>query len=58
MGSVNKVILLGNATRDAELRTTTSGKPVAHLRIATNRMAGGRETTQYHSVICWGRRGG
>src|SRR5581483_6759359 len=56
MGSVNKVILLGNATRDAELRTTSTGKPVAHLRLATNRTAGGQETTQYHSVICWDRQ--
>jgi single stranded DNA-binding protein len=37
MRSVNKVILIGNATRDAELRTTTSGKPVASIRLATNR---------------------
>ena len=58
MRGVNKVILIGNATRDAELRHTRSGKPVASLRLATNRMvrtAGGerQEESQFHSVICW-----
>ncbi len=53
MRNVNKVILLGNATRDAELRHTTSGKPVTSIRLATNRTAGGKETAQYHTVICW-----
>ena len=36
--SLNKVILIGNATRDAELRHTQHGKPVAGIRLATNRM--------------------
>lgn len=50
---MNKVILVGNATRDAELRHTQSGKPVANLRLATNRAVGGRETTQFHTIVCW-----
>ena len=58
MRSINKVILLGNATRDAELRHTTSGKAVASLRVATNRATrtatGERgEESQFHSVVCW-----
>ena len=53
MRNVNKVILLGNATRDAELWHTTSGKPVASIRLATNRTAGGKETAQYHTIVCW-----
>ncbi len=60
MRGVNKVILIGNATRDAELRHTQSGKPVAHIRLATNRMvrtAGGerQEESQFHSIVCWDR---
>jgi single stranded DNA-binding protein len=52
--------LLGNATRDTELRTTKSGKPVANMRLATNRLVknadGSKdELTEYHTVICWGR---
>ena len=58
MRGVNKVILIGNTTRDAELRHTQSGKPVASIRLATNRMvrtaSGGREEeTQFHSIVCW-----
>src|SRR5215211_3295183 len=53
MRGVNKVILIGNATRDAELRHTTSGKAVSSIRLATNRRVGDGEETQYHSVVCW-----
>ena len=53
MRSVNKVILIGNATRDAELRYTSSGKPVSSLRLATNRQVRGQEETQYHTGVCW-----
>lgn len=53
MRSVNKVILVGNATRDAELRHTKTDKPVATIRLATNRTVGGQETAQYHTVVCW-----
>ena len=35
MGSVNKVILVGNLGRDAELRYTPGGSPVATLNLAT-----------------------
>jgi single-strand DNA-binding protein len=55
MRSVNKVILIGNATRDAELRTTQSGKSVANIRLATNRVVKGQEQSQFHTVICWER---
>ncbi len=58
MRGINKVLLMGNATRDAELRHTTSGKPVANIRLATNRSVRNtdgdrREETDFHSVICW-----
>lgn len=53
MRGVNKVILIGNATRDAELRHTSSGKAVSAIRFATNRKVGESEETQFHTVICW-----
>ena len=34
MGSVNKAILVGNLGRDAELRYTSGGAPVASVRLA------------------------
>src|SRR5215213_68966 len=53
MRGVNKVILIGNATRDAELRHTQTGKAVSSIRLATNRRVGDNEETQFHSVVCW-----
>ena len=60
MRGINKVILLGRVTRDTELRATASGTPVSNIRLATNRVVRGkdgelRESTQYHTVICWDR---
>lgn len=62
MGSVNKVILVGNLGRDAELRYTPSGTAVANLRIATtetwtDRNSGQRqEHTEWHSVDLWDKQ--
>jgi len=53
MRGINKVILIGHATRDAELRHTQSGKAVSSIRLATNRMVRDREETQFHTVVCW-----
>jgi single-strand DNA-binding protein len=55
MRSVNKVILLGNATRGAELHHTQSGKAVSSLRLATNRMINSEEETHFHTIVCWDR---
>jgi single-strand DNA-binding protein len=55
MRSVNKVLLIGNATRDAELRHTQTGKAVSNIRLATNRQVKGEEETQFHTVVCWDR---
>lgn len=56
--TVNKVLLIGNLGRDAELRTTTSGTQVATLRLATTdrrKDAGGQWTdhTEWHSVVAF-----
>ncbi|HEV2124509.1 MAG TPA: single-stranded DNA-binding protein [Chloroflexota bacterium] len=60
MRGINKVILLGRATRDTDLRSTGSGTPVSNIRLATNRITRGKdgeltEHPQYHTVICWER---
>ena len=52
MHGINKVILIGNATRDAELRHTQNGKAVFSLHLATNRSVKGEEETQFHSIVC------
>ncbi|HUL73945.1 MAG TPA: single-stranded DNA-binding protein [Vicinamibacterales bacterium] len=60
MGSVNKAILVGNLGRDAELRYTSGGAPVASVRLATterftDREGQKREDTQWHDVVIWGK---
>ena len=60
MKGINKVILLGRATRDTELRSTGNGTPVSNIRLATNRVTRGTdgdlvEHPQYHTIICWER---
>src|SRR5215216_7156941 len=60
MRGINKVILLGRATRDTERRTTAGGKPVSNLRLATNRVTRGTdgeavEHPQFHTVVCFDR---
>jgi len=60
MGSVNKVILVGNLGRDAELRYTPGGAAVATLNLATtevfkDREGQKKEDTQWHRVILWGK---
>jgi single-strand DNA-binding protein len=61
MGSVNKVILVGNLGRDAELRYTPGGAAVATLNLATtevwNDKSGQRqEKTEWHRVVLWGKQ--
>ena len=52
---MNKVFLTGRLTRDPELRSLASGKAVTQFSLATNEYAGGKERTEYHSVVTWDR---
>jgi len=59
MGSVNKVILIGNLGADPELKYTPSSRPLCNLRIATTEVfkdkSGQRqERTEWHRVTVWG----
>jgi single-strand DNA-binding protein len=61
MGSVNKVILVGNLGRDAELRYTPGGAAVAKFSIATTEVwndKGGQrqERTEWHTIDLWGKQ--
>jgi single-strand DNA-binding protein len=56
---LNKVTIIGNLTRDIELKSLTSGTKVANMSIATNRTwkdkAGAKqEDVEYHNVIAFG----
>lgn len=57
---LNKVYVIGNLTKEAEIRFIPSGEAVANLRLATNRKykgAGGewKEEVTYLSVEVWGK---
>ena len=61
MGSVNKVLLVGNLGRDAELRYTPGGAAVATLNLATTEVWNDRnnqrqEKTEWHRVVLWGKQ--
>jgi single-strand DNA-binding protein len=60
MGSVNKVILVGNLGKDADLRFTPGGAAVSTFNMATtevwNDKAGQKqEKTEWHRVVLWGK---
>ncbi len=59
MRSVNKVILIGNLTRDPEMKQTSTGQSIATFGLATNRewvtkSNEKRSLAEYHSVVVWG----
>jgi single-strand DNA-binding protein len=61
MGSVNKVILVGNLGRDAELRYTPGGAAVAKFSLATterwtDKSGGQQERTEWHNIDIWGKQ--
>ena len=59
--SLNRIMLIGNLTRDPELRYTPQGTPVCTFGLATNRSwqpaNGGerQEETEFHRVVAWNK---
>lgn len=58
--SLNKVILIGNLTRDPELRYTPAGTAVCTFGLATNRSwttqtGETKEETEFHRVVAWNK---
>ncbi len=56
----NKAFVLGNVTRDPELRTTPGGQSVCSFGVATNRFykdqSGARQqSVEFHNIVAWGR---
>lgn len=60
MRTVNTVVLLGNITKDAELKITSNGKEFATFTIATNREVPSKNIgdtislSEFHSIVAWG----
>jgi single-strand DNA-binding protein len=61
MASYNKVLLMGNLTRDVQLKSTSGGQSVAEIGLALNRKyktkdGQDREEVTYVDCECWGPR--
>ena len=62
MGSVNKVILVGNLGRDADFTTTAGGVSIARFSVATTSRAKNSQSgtwedrTEWHRVVLFGRQ--
>ncbi len=57
---LNKVILIGNLTRDPELKAIPSGNKVCSFGLATNRTfkdknGARQEKTEFHNIVVWGK---
>ncbi len=60
MASLNRVILIGNLTRDPELRFTPSGSPVAGFGLAVNRTYTNKqgekvENVDFFNIVVWAK---
>ncbi len=60
MNFLNKAQIIGNVTRDPDVRQTKAGQSVTTIGVATNRRfrdASGevREEAEFHNVVCWGK---
>lgn len=58
--NLNKALIIGNLTRDPEVKSTSSGVPVATFAVATNMIwkdqSGRRqEKVEYHNIVAWRR---
>ncbi|KKQ35461.1 MAG: Single-stranded DNA-binding protein [Candidatus Nomurabacteria bacterium GW2011_GWB1_37_5] len=58
---LNKAIIIGNLTRDPELKSLPSGMAVATFSLATNRVwkdksGAKQESTDYHNIVVFGRQ--
>lgn len=60
MNSLNKAQIIGNLTRDPELKQTANGQSVCTVGVATNRYwtdstGNKKDEAEYHNVVCWGK---
>jgi single-strand DNA-binding protein len=58
--SLNKVFLIGNLTRDPEIRYTAGGASVVSFGLATNKSWKNpegeiQESTEFHNIVAWGK---
>jgi single-strand DNA-binding protein len=62
MLNLNRAQIIGNLTKDPDMRFTPNGQAVANFTVATNRKWKGRdgaadgEATEYHDIVVWGKQ--
>lgn len=61
MLNLNRAQILGNLTRDPEMRYTPNGQAVSNFAVATNRRwknqdGSNGEATEYHDIVVWGKQ--
>lgn len=60
MFSLNRAMIVGNLTRDPEMRYTPNGQAVTSFSVATNRRwkdkdGNMQEQTEFHNIVAWGK---
>lgn len=60
MMSLNRAQIIGNLTRDPEIRSTQTGQTVANFGVATSStwtdsMGQRQEKTEFHNIVAWGK---
>lgn len=58
--NLNRAMIIGNLTRDPEVRTTTTGQNVASFGVATNhswtdKSGQKQERAEFHNIVVWGK---
>lgn len=58
--TLNRAMIIGNVTRDPELRTTPTGQQVCSFGVATNRVwtdstGKKQEKAEFHNIVAWGK---
>jgi single-strand DNA-binding protein len=58
--NLNKIFVLGNVTREPEVRSLPSGQPVTNFSIATNRFytdsqGQKKQEAEFHNIVCFGK---
>ncbi len=59
--NLNKAMIIGNLTRDPEMRNLPSGQTVASFSVATNRRwkdkqtGEPKESSEFHNIVAWGK---
>ena len=58
--NLNKAMIIGNLTRDPEIKTTPTGKTVASFAVATNlvwkdQQGQKQERVEFHNIVAWGK---